>query len=302
MTERDKKVLAIVIAVVVLGGYWFLVLGKKRSAIKEAETAQIAAQQELDATRAAEQKALVTAKVKPAAYSRLMRLGKAIPQDKDFESLLVQINAVSLDSNVQFVSLSASPGKAGGAGTGATGTTTCDVTGTTGATAGGSTGAASPATGATGASGSTAQTWVGKDRDKAKAAVTASDQANANTEAASNFSCDTAPSLTDIAAQAAGLETESFNFTFNGSFYDLKSVYNGILDLVEVHNAKVSVSGRLLDINSISMAVSEFPNLSATVLMTGYKYADTPAAGTTPAAAAPAAAATAAANTGAGTP
>lgn len=274
MTDRDKKVLAIVIAVVVLGGYWFLVLGKKRSAIKDAQAAQVAAQQELDAAKASEQAALKVAKVKPAAYSRLLRLGKAIPADKDFESLLVQINNISDDSDVSFVSLTATEGAAGSAGAGATGTTTCDATGSTGGSSGAAAAPASPATGATGASGSTAQTWVGKDRDKAKGAVAASDTANANTDAASNFDCSTAPSLTDIAAQAAGLQTEAYTFSFTGSFYDLKSVYNGILDLVEVHNAKVKVTGRLLDINSIAMSVSEFPNLSASVQMTGYKLTD----------------------------
>ncbi|MBJ7353680.1 MAG: hypothetical protein JHC98_02550 [Thermoleophilaceae bacterium] len=261
--------MAIVIAVAVLGGYWFLVLGKKRSAIKEAQTAQVTAQADLDAAKAAEQEALSVAKVKPAAYSRLLRLGKAIPADKDFESLLVQVNDISVDSKVSFVSLSAAEGAAGAAGAGATGTTTCDATG---ATAAAPTTAPTGATGTTGVSGSTAETWVGRDRDKAKNAAAASDGANAATEAQANaVSCEDSPSLTDIAATAAGLQSEAYTFTFTGSFYNLKDVYNGLLDMVTVNNGKVKVTGRLLDINSIAMSVSTFPELNATVQMTGYK-------------------------------
>lgn len=270
MTERDQKVLAVVVALMVLGGYWFLVVGKKKSAIADAQAAQLTAQAELDSAKAAATAALTTAKVKPAAYSRLLRLGKAIPADKDFESLLVQVNNITADSLVSFVSLTASTNAAAVVKTGASETTTCDVTGVSGG-ASGSTPAA-PAAPATGATGSTAVSSVGKNRDKAKGAVAASDGANTATENAANAaSCDNSPTLTDIAATTAGLESEAYSFTFTGSFYRLKDVYNGLLDMVKVRNGRVSVSGRLLDINSISMSVASFPELSATVQMTGYK-------------------------------
>ncbi|MGH2960175.1 MAG: hypothetical protein ACRDKE_11270 [Solirubrobacterales bacterium] len=276
MTARDQKVLAVVVALVVLGGYWFLVVGKKKSAIAEAQEAQVTAQADLDASVAAETAALSVAKVKPAAYSRLLRLGKAIPADKDFESLLVQVNDITVDSLVSFVSLTAAPSattsvKPGGASE----TTTCDTGASGGASGSTAAAPASPATGATGTTGSTAVSSVGQDRDAAKGAVSASDASGVATENAANkVSCDNSPTLTDIAATAAGLETETYTFTFTGSFYRLKDVYNGLLDMVEVRNGRVAVSGRLLDINSISMSVAKFPNLTATVQMTGYKLPD----------------------------
>jgi hypothetical protein len=275
MTDRDRKVLGIVLAVIVLGGYWFLVLGKKRSAIADAQAAQVTAQADLAASKQKEDAVLKVAKVKPAAYSRLLRLGKAIPVDKDFESLLVQINGITVDSEVSFTSLTVAAG-AGGAGAGATGTTTCDASAATGAS--GATGASAPAaTVATGASngvtGSTAVSSVGKNRDRAKNAVSDTNNSSSATDTASSTAIDCAdsPTLTDIAAKAAGLETESYTLNFSGSFYNLKDVFNGILDLVTVHNGKVGVSGRLLDINSISLSVTSFPELGATVNMTGYK-------------------------------
>jgi hypothetical protein len=305
MTERDRKVLAVVLALVVFGGFWFLVVGKKRSAIKTAEAAQVTAQQQLDQAKAAEIAAKSVAKVKPAAYSRLLRLGKAIPIDKDFESLLVQINDITVDSDVSFVSLTTSTADAEDAKLGgATGSTTCDVAP---AAASATPATTTPATGAVatpaGATGSTAETWVGKDRDQAKAAAaTASDDKNAEAEAAAAeaAACATSPTLTDLTANAAGLKSESFGLSFTGDFYNLKDVFNGIQDLVKVHNGRVSVTGRLLDINSIALAISTFPTLSATVQMTGYQLPSTPAAAegaasgtTTPSASAPAAAATA---------
>lgn len=272
MTDRDKKVLAIVMAIVVLGGYWFLVLGKKRSAIKTAQEAQISAQAELESSKAAEQTALKVAKVKPAAYSKLLRLGKAIPADSDFQSLLVQVNDLTFKAGVTFKSLTSSAGNVPNVG--ATGDTTCDAaTGASGAATPAAPAApASPATGASGATGSTAETWVGKDRDKAKDAVAKSDSANAQSDAASKaVECANAPTLTDVAAKAAGLQAESYSLQFIGSFYDLKDVFNRIQNLVRVHNARVTVTGRLLDINSIALSVSEFPFLSANVTMTGYQ-------------------------------
>lgn len=275
MTARDQKVLAVVVALVVLGGYWFLVVGKKKAAIADAQEAQIAAQAELDSAKAAATAALSVAKIKPAAYSRLLRLGKAIPADKDFESLLVQVNNITVDSLVSFVSLSAAPSSTAGAVKpgGASETTTCDVTGASGGASGATAAApASPATGATGSTGSTAVSSVGQNRDAAKGAVEASDGANTAAENAANaVSCDNSPTLTDIAAGTAGLKSETYTFTFTGSFYRLKDVYNGLLDMVKVRNGRVSVTGRLLDINSISMSIAKFPELTATVQMTGYK-------------------------------
>jgi hypothetical protein len=78
--------------------------------------------------------------------------------------------------------------------------------------------------------------------------------------------------------------------------------------MVTVHNAHVGVSGRLLDINSIAMSVTSFPDLTATVQMTSYILPATEATegaaadgAATPAAAAAPAAVPAAATTPAAT-
>lgn len=276
MTERDRKLLAIFACVVFLGGYWFLVLGKKRAAVGEAETAKSSAQAALSDAVAAESAGAAEKKKYPVKYSQVLKMGKAIPVDSDFASLLVQVSDISDDSGVEFTSLTSAqgaPASAAAPGAGPTGTTTCEAKiSTDGASA--STGA-SPATGATGAvvQPSAAVSAVGTAANAADAgAATADKDADRASKSDADFAakCATSPTLTDVTAQASGLSLYSYSFTFNGSFYNLHDVFNGLTGMVRANNGKIKVTGRLLQINSFTMAVKEFPILEAKVEMTGY--------------------------------
>ncbi len=275
MTERDKKLLAIFAAVVLLGGYWFLILGGKRQAVADAQQAVQEAQTALDTAKSSAQQGKIEKKRYPVSYARVLRMGKAIPTDSDFPSLLVQVNDVSEDANVNFLSLTSSEGSTeSGAEVGATGgTTTCEADGTVTETSGSTGATGSSGATSTGATGSTAQSGVGKARDNA---TDAQQSSNADGERAASESadfavkCASSPTLTDVAAQASGLRVYAYTFTFEGSFFDLYKVYNGLLDMVRVKNGRINVTGRLLQINSITTAVKSFPQLTATVSMTGY--------------------------------
>lgn len=278
VTDRDKKLLAIFAVVVILGGYWFLILGGKRSAVADAEKAVSEAQTALASAEAEAQQGQIEKKRYPVSYSRVLRMGKAIPVDSDYPSLLVQVNDITEDTGVNFMSLTVSEGTTEtGADPGATGVvTTCEVTASTST----STPGASPATGATstaptGATGSTAQSGVGKAQDQAEGAQGA---ANADGERAASTTesvaadCATAPTFNDVntAAKDAGLSIYNYEFTFEGSFFDLYKVYDELLGMVRVKNGRINVTGRLLQINSINTTVKTFPELSASVSMTGY--------------------------------
>lgn len=280
MTERDRKLLMIFAVVVLLGGYWFLILGGKRAAVADAETAVADAQAALDTAEAAAQQGQIEKKRYPVSYARVMRMGKAIPTDSDFPSLLVQVNDIAEDADVNFLSLTATEGSGeNGAEAGATGvTTTCEASASasasaTGATpATGSTGTAAPTT-PTGSTGSTAQSGVGKAQDKAEGAQSAANADGTRAETSSaQVDCTTTPTINDVnsAATSAGLRIYSYDFSFEGSFFDLYKVYDGILGMVKVKNGRLNVTGRLLQINSINTTVKSFPQLSATVSMTGY--------------------------------
>lgn len=272
MTDRDKKLLAIFAVVILLGGYWFLVLGKKRSAVAEAEQEKVAAQHTLDDAKNAVAAGNREKKRYPVSYSRVVRLGKAIPDEADLASLIVQVNDISDDTGVRFQSLVISDAAAGTAGaTGATGVaTTCGEGGATGATA-----AAATPTGTTGPT--QANTGVGQAVNNANdAARDSSSQSSRSAEAEQEQAekCAAAPTLTDLAAASAGLQLTSFKFKFKGSFFDLHKVIRRLMGMVEAREGKVKVTGRLLQINSVNMTSGSFPDLEAEVDMTGYVLPD----------------------------
>lgn len=271
MTERDRKVLMVVIALVVLGACWFLLIKPKREAVSAAETARNSAQSALETAKQAEVAAKSIKLAKPQQYAKLIKLGAAVPVDDDFASLLVQISDLADDSNVQFRNLAVGAAAGGAGPTGAVGGTSCDQ----GATGGGATAPAAAttptsSTGGSGSTGSTAQTWVGRDKEKAEQAAAA---ANARNAAAMAASCAAAPTLTDLSAKAAGLTTYNYSLTFKGSFFNLDTMLGSLLGLVKTHNGRVTVNGRLLDISSMTYTVESFPILNANVQLTGYSAA-----------------------------
>lgn len=276
MTDRDRKLLAVFAVVVVLGGYWFLILGKKRTAVAEAEQAKSAAQQQLDAAKLAQDQGKKEKKRYPVSYSRVVKLGKAVPADADYASLVVQVSDIAAQAGVSFDSLISTEGAATG-GAGATGVsglvTTCGESGASGAT-GGSAPGTSGAVGATGATGSTsANTAIGQAVNDAHsaagdAAAGASGRAGAEQEDAQR--CAAAPTLTDLAAVQSGLKLKTYSFKFRGSFFRLHAVMHRLLDMVKVRNGRVRVTGRLLQINKIKFDSESFPDIKADIDMTGY--------------------------------
>lgn len=297
MTDRDKKVLAAVIALIVIGGFWFLLLKPKQAAISAANQRKQEAQTALDSATAAEAAAKSIKVAKPLSYAKLVRLGTAVPADSDFESVLVQINDAANSAGVEMNNLSVAANVDAGA-TGVAGSSTCEAEpGASGAT--GAAPAAAPA--AAGATGSTSQTWVGQSRDKAQdAAADTNAASNASASASADapeLSCDAAPTLADLSAQAAGLNRYSYTLTFRGSFFDLNRLLSKLMDMVKTQNGRVNVTGRLFDIKQMSYALDEFPALTASVQLTGYSMpvggapaaatpapaTGTPAATTTPA-------------------
>ncbi len=63
----------------------------------------------------------------------------------------------------------------------------------------------------------------------------------------------------------AGLPIEPFTFTFNGNFFHLANFFGRLERFVVVHNQHLSVSGRLLSLNAISLSPGPkgFPQITA---------------------------------------
>jgi len=70
----------------------------------------------------------------------------------------------------------------------------------------------------------------------------------------------------------AGFPTEQFTFTFNGSFFDLSKFFHHLQQFVVANNNHITVSGRLLTVNAISLTAGPtgFPSIMATVSATTY--------------------------------
>ena len=99
---------------------------------------------------------------------------------------------------------------------------------------------------------------------------------------------------TGASALPGGVTSAPFNFTFTGSFFDLQDLLDRINRFVTAHNGAVQVSGRLLTIDDISLEMSEFPNIKATVRAVAYQAPKAAVAAGTAAPATPGAGATAA--------
>jgi type II secretory pathway pseudopilin PulG len=70
----------------------------------------------------------------------------------------------------------------------------------------------------------------------------------------------------------AGFPIEPFTFTFEGNFFHLADFFGRLQRFVVTQNDQLSVSGRLMSLNAISLApaTSGFPKITATISATTY--------------------------------
>jgi hypothetical protein len=126
LLRNNKIVIGVLAAAVAAAAFWFGVLSPKRSevatlneqiAAKQGEVAQ--AQQQMAAYEKAR------AAYQPL-YSRIVRLGKAVPGDDDVRSLMVQLDSASGGAKVDFAKVNVGGGTASASTT--TGATTTTAT------------------------------------------------------------------------------------------------------------------------------------------------------------------------------
>jgi Type II secretion system (T2SS), protein M len=281
MSARDKKILLIIIPLVVVLGYWFLLLAPQRKAAADAgktlqaEQARLAEAQNRAST-------VQAAKASFAEdYAAVVALGKAIPTSVDMPSLLVQLEQAAHGTGIEFKGVSVGErGAAAGAAAPAAAPT-------------GTPGAPDPSA-PTAPSGDPAQSAPGAAAGTAQEGVDAATTPPADPAAAGTA---TDPAAAGAAPPGSALEQVSLEFTFKGDFFALADFFHSLKRFVFVDGDKVRVRGRLMTINSVSYATEadSFPALTATVGATVFltPKAEGVTAGATPAGpeAAPAAAA-----------
>ena len=242
MTARDRTVLLIVGALVMIAASWFLLLSpvRKDNAALDAKVA--AAQARVTAAKGLAAEGARAKSAYAADYATVSRLGKAVPADDDIPSLVVQLDGAAKSARVDFRSLALAAGTGAPTPAATTAAAVASVATTPGAAATGTT-AATGATGATGPAGPVAATQA--------AAATLPPGAVVGT---------------------AGFPTMPLDLAFTGSFFRLQDLLARLDRFTRVRDERIDVRGRLLTVDGFSLAASPkgFPNMQASVRATAY--------------------------------
>jgi hypothetical protein len=264
ISDRDRRILVILIPIAIVLAYWFLLLSPKRQDLTTARDAQHAAESARDQAVAQAAQLEKSRQTFAADYAAVVRLGKAIPETIDSPSLLVQLDRASNGTHIDFNSVSF----------GARSSSTVPVA------APAATGPAQPS-GNAAAGGAPAATGVGRAAESAGNAVNQGNQASANVNSASGGTTTTTTTPTAAAAPAttaAALDTVSLTFNFTGSYFDLADFFHRLKRFVYVANNQIFVRGRLMTIDTLTFspggaagaAKSSSGALSASVGVTVY--------------------------------
>jgi Tfp pilus assembly protein PilO len=245
LTDRDRKIVFLLLPLVLVGAFWFLLLKPKRHEATKL-TEQVTQAQEARDAAVSQANQLQAAKVKYASqYAEMVRLGKALPTKVDMPSLLVQLNAAARGTGIEFGSVTV-----------------------------GQRAAAAPIAASTGTA-TSAATAFGAAVQKARAANAAETSSAAASSAASNAVGTTgaggaaSPSGTPT-SNAATLDEVPLTFKFGGSFSDLADFFHHLKRFVHVANDKINVQGRLITIDSLKFSSTTFPSIEADVSATVY--------------------------------
>jgi type II secretion system (T2SS) protein M len=280
VSARDKKILMIAIPLVIVLGYWFMLLAPQRKAAADAATTLQSEQAQL-ADAQSRASTVQAAKASFAEdYAAVVALGKAIPTSVDMPSLLVQLDQAAHGTGIEFKGVTVGErGPAAVAAAAPTGTGATDP------------GAEAP----TAPSGDPAQSAPGAAVGSAQQAADAATTPPADPAAAGAATTD--PAAAVAAPSESPLEQVQLEFNFTGDFFALADFFHSLKRFVFVDGDKVRVHGRLMTINSVEYVTDPdtFPELNATVTASVFLTPKTEGvtAGATPAgpeAAAPAAA------------
>ena len=243
MTTRDRIALTVVIAAVLVGGFWFLVLGPQRSKASKLGSQLNKEQQRLTAAQsdAAQSRAARTEYARN--YATVARLGKAVPSSDDVPSLVYQLSSTAQATGVDFRTIKLQNASSGAAAAPASATPAPPpAKGSTGSTPAAGSGGSTPAAGSSGSAPASA------------------------TQAA------TATLPPGAVVGPAGFPTMPFSFTFEGSFFRLSSFFSRLESQIQSSRGRLSVRGRLLTIDGLALTAAGqgFPHMKAAVAATAY--------------------------------
>ncbi len=236
-----RNELTTVLSLVVIGlivGVWLVVLAPKRDQAASLKKDVDQLQLQLDQAQQAAAAGAQEQKSFPDDYRKLVVLGKAVPEDGDQASLLVQLQQLADRSGVGFQSIDLADA-AGSATTPAPAPAT-----STSPTS--STSTSSTATGDTSTT-STPTSTTGASSTESTGAVPA-----APTPDATEASAATLPIGASVGP--AGLGVMPYELTFTGQFFQIADFMKGLDAMVHTRHGTVGVTGRLLTVDAFTLA------------------------------------------------
>jgi hypothetical protein len=251
VTRRDRIVLISVIAVAVVGLFYFFAIKPKRAEVAKLSADVTTQQTELDTARGEVAASQGAQRQFASDYATVARLGKAVPADDDVPSLVYQIQSAAKTTDIDFREVDVAKGSA---------PASTPPTATQGNAAGnGSSGSGSSGSGSSGSgSGSSGS------------GSASSSSSNPGSPTATAASAATLPPGASIGS--AGFPVMPFSFTFEGSFFRLSDFLRKLDRYVTPRGDNVTVNGRLLTVDGIALSAAEsgFPRITASVAATAY--------------------------------
>jgi hypothetical protein len=245
VTGRDRLVVIVIAAALVLGGFWFFALAPKRKQATDLQ-GQVAKQELRLAAARGQAVAAEQAKNRyDADYAAVAALGQAVPADDDVPSLIVQVDRAAEREGVSFRSLA------------------LDASGS----------ASQPSAPAPAPAPAPAAPAQGTEKDSASdsGAAPSAPAAPASPAPATQAAATTLPPGASVGT--AGFPTMPFTFEFTGSFFRLEDFLHRVNGFTTVRDGgDLLVRGRLLSVDSFDLkaAPSGFPKIAASVHATAY--------------------------------
>jgi hypothetical protein len=275
LTDRDRKIMLLLIPILVLGAYWFLLLAPKREQAATAAQELVVQEQRRDDAqlRAA---SLASARTDFAAdYAELVRLGKAVPTAVDMPTVLVQLEDAARGTDIDFIRITAQEREA--AAVEATPAPGTDGSAATPAAAGGAPAQSGPGT-AGEAAGNAVSTANGANAASSaeQSGVSAADTQTSQPANDGSLPVGGGAAATDATgapvSAVPGLDTVGLELEFTGNFLDLSDFFHRIKRYVELDRDRLAVRGRLLTVDGVSFQSEPdlFPKITATLTATAY--------------------------------
>ena len=305
MKRTDLTIVAGIGLLALVAAFWFVVLAPKRTEANDLQ-GQVS---ELESSVAANEQLASAAVAAEEGYGenyhRLVVLGKAVPEDSDTPSLLVQLQRRADHAHVSFDSITLAEGgeTAAAAAQVATPPPLTAPSSSSGSTETPATSEATPAASSASTTGSETSTASTTDAtQQAETAASAVPGESGTAPAAPVAATEATAATVPIGATVgpAGLPVMPYDLTFTGGFFEVADFLDDLDDMVHVADAGLGVKGRLLTVDGFSLTpvddqvatgkgAAADPQLSVSLAATTYL---TPAeqglvAGATPAAPAP---------------